>query len=49
MITGFGFEIYGLSTDTKPTDGVDNACVFYEMDTGKLFLFDEENARWLEQ
>ena len=41
-------ELYGLSTDTKPTN-VNNASVFYEMDTKKMFLFDEENARWLEQ
>lgn len=41
-------EIYGLSTDTKPMD-VNNASVFYEMDTGKLFLYDEQNQKWLEQ
>jgi hypothetical protein len=41
-------ELYGLSTDTKPTD-VNNASVFYEMDTKKMFLFDEQNNVWLEQ
>ena len=41
-------ELYGLSTDTKPTD-VYNASVFYEMDTGALYLFDEQNKRWLIQ
>ena len=40
-------EIYGLSTDTKPTD-VNNASMFYEMDTKKLFMFDEENSIWHE-
>jgi hypothetical protein len=40
-------EIYGLSTDVKPTD-VNNASVFYEMDTKKLFMFDEENSVWRE-
>lgn len=41
-------ELYGLSTDTKPTN-VNNASVFYEMDTKKIFMFDEENSQWLEQ
>jgi hypothetical protein len=49
MVTGSGFELYGLSTDTKPVEGVDNACIFYEMDTKKVFLFDEQNKTWLEQ
>ena len=39
---------YGLSTDTKPTDGVDNAARFIEMDTGKVYLFDAEGVEWLE-
>ena len=38
-------EMYGLSTDTKPTD-VNNASTFYEMDTKKIFIFDEENRVW---
>ena len=41
-------EIYGLSTDTKPTN-VHNASIFYEMDTKKMYLFDKENTSWLEQ
>ena len=41
-------EYYGLSTDTKPTDGVDNGAFFVEMDTGKLYLFDAEGDEWLE-
>ena len=41
-------EIYGLSTDTKPLD-VNNASIFYEMDTKKIYLFDEQNGVWLEQ
>ena len=41
-------EIYGLSTDTKPTD-VPNASAFYEMDNKKMWLYDEENSKWLEQ
>lgn len=42
-------EYYGKSTDTKPVDGVSNADIFYEMDTKKVFLFDEEKKLWLEQ
>ena len=37
-----------LSTDLKPMD-VDNGKQIIEMDTGKTFMFDEENKRWLEQ
>ena len=43
----YGF--YGLSTDDpKPTEGVQNGTSFFEMDTGKHYLFDEENQEWLE-
>lgn len=41
-------DFIGPSTDTKPVN-VKNASTFYEMDTKKLFLFDEENGVWLEQ
>lgn len=41
-------EIYGKSTDVKPMDA-NNASVFYEMDTGKMFMFDEDSCEWLEQ
>lgn len=39
---------WGKSTDTKPTN-CNNADTFYEMDTQKTFLFDEDEAVWLEQ
>lgn len=42
-------EYYGISTDTKPTKNVENADIFYEMDTKKAYLFDKQNAKWLEQ
>ena len=42
-------EFYGKSADTKPVDGVNNADIFYEMDTKKVFLFDEDNKKWIEQ
>lgn len=41
------FEFHGLSTDEKPLD-VANGCLFIEMDTFKVFMFDEENLRWIE-
>lgn len=42
-------EYNGLSTDEKPTEDVKNADIFYEMDTQKVWLFDEENQTWIEQ
>lgn len=42
-------EYNGLSTDPKPTEGVKNADIFYEMDTKKVYLFDEDGQQWLEQ
>lgn len=57
MITEIGLyancsprEYIGLSTDAKPVDGcIPNASIFYEMDTKKLFMFDAQNKKWLEQ
>lgn len=37
---------YGLSTDEKSVDGYKNADRFLEMDTGNVFLFDEQNKKW---
>lgn len=42
-------EYYGKSSDVKPTSGVNNADIFYEMDTKAVFLFDEDASVWLEQ
>lgn len=41
--------VYGKSTDIKPTEGIFNADRFYEMDTGNVFMFDEETAAWILQ
>ena len=38
---------YGLSGDTKPTEGVKNADRYFEMDTRKVGLFDEMGRVWL--
>lgn len=51
MTTGYHGDpktIYGLSTDQKETAGVANGTVFFEMDTGNAYLFDEENGQWLQ-
>ncbi len=46
-------ELSGLSTDVKPIGEVDgvkivNGSEFIEMDTCNVFMYDEENQRWLE-
>lgn len=41
-------QYFGLSTDTKPEEA-QNASVFYEMNTQKVFMFDEQNKEWIEQ
>lgn len=45
-------ELYGLSTDTKPTEMqgkyIANGSTFIEMDTGKIYLYDLENQEWKE-
>lgn len=45
--------IDGLSTDSKPSTTIDgmsipNGSVFTEVDTGKTFMFDKDNATWHE-
>ena len=39
----------GLSTDSKPTRSVNNGSMFYEMNTQKKYMFDEEGVQWIEQ
>ena len=42
------YEYRGLSTDVKPMEKAGNGSVFIEMDTGKVYIFDEENLIWIE-
>lgn len=43
-------EYYGLNTDDKPDDEhVPNASLFYEMDTGDVYVYDKENETWINQ
>lgn len=39
-------EMFGLSTDDKPTAGLVTGSRFTEVDTGIIYLFDEESATW---
>lgn len=41
-------ELCGESTDEKPTN-VQNGSYYTEIDTGKVFRFDEEHSQWYEQ
>ena len=37
-----------LSSDSKPTTGIANGSACIEMDTSKLYFFDEKNKTWRE-
>ena len=39
---------YGLSTDSKPTDGISNGSCFVEMDSGKIYFYNAAGAAWAE-
>lgn len=41
-------NIYGTSTDDKPVAGFANGSAFVEVDTGKLYLLNEEDGTWTE-
>ena len=48
------FEFFALSTDTAPTETFNNIKILNgsslkEIDTGKLYLYDQENDTWEEQ
>ena len=36
------------SSDTKPTAGVPNGSKLLELDTQKVYVYDEENVTWVE-
>jgi len=40
-------QLSGLSTDTKPTEGLATGSTFFEIDTCDLYFFDEENETWI--
>ena len=41
-------EVFCLSTDTKPTSGMQNGFKLTEIDTGKEFRFDGDSSDWVE-
>ena len=43
------YDIAGLSTDSKPvTEDVGNGSSFIEMNTSKVYFYDEANHQWRE-
>lgn len=40
-------ELYGLSTDVKPTSEIPNGSVFIEIDTGSVFFFNGSTNAWV--
>jgi hypothetical protein len=41
-------QYVGLSTDDKPTENIGNGSIFIEIDTKKIYFYDEENSTWRE-
>lgn len=41
-------EAVCLSTDSKPTTGIANGSTCIEMNTGKIFMFNEAGSAWVE-
>lgn len=41
-------EAVCLSTDSKPTDGIANGSMCLEMDTGKIYAYNEAGTVWVE-
>ena len=41
-------DLRGLSTDTKPTENIPNGSTFIEINTGKVYIFNEAGAAWVE-
>lgn len=42
-------EIHCLSSDTKPTANIANGSICVEVDTGKVYFFNEAGSAWVEQ
>ena len=41
-------DVRCLSTDTKPTNGIQNGSTCLEIDTGKLYSYDAVGKEWHE-
>ena len=42
-------ETYGESTEVKDTSTANHMDLWYEMDTGKVFMYSDVSDQWLEQ
>ena len=42
-------EAFGLSKDNKPSEGIITGSVFVEVDTGNVYLYDNESDTWIQQ
>lgn len=42
-------EIFCTSLETKPTDGIADGSIAVEIDTGKVYFFNETTGLWVEQ
>ena len=42
------YSLRGLSTDEKPIEFMGNGSTFFEMDTGKVFMFNGDGKIWVE-
>ena len=42
-------EIYCSSTDTKPTENIQNGASCIEVDTGNFYFFDRKTDQWVYQ
>lgn len=40
---------FGTSGESKPTSNVAFGSLFYEVDTGKVYAFNETTSLWVEQ
>lgn len=40
-------QVFGLSTDEKPSTGVLTGSVFFEIDTTDVYFYDEDSGDWL--
>ena len=53
LVNSFIYSFTGLSTDTKPTQTfkntqIQNGSTFVEMDSGKVFMYNEASHAWVE-
>ena len=43
------YEVFCLSTDSKPTEGIPNGASLIEINTGKFYLFNAAASSWVYQ